>query len=446
MIVSRFVHAYRVNPACVALFHALTLETIVVPFPSDRENCDAKVVIASINDEEIIRRLKLSAFLVSSKNKDMKQLARLSSLNTGSVDISIIYLLLAERCNLRCKYCFIAPRTIQQKTASMSISTIDKTLKCVENWTEKDTPLTLQVYGGEPLLNPRGISFLLKTIARRITQKKIAQGTKVSIITNGTLITPSIATELAQYREFLDVAVSVDGPEEINDRNRRYANHKGSYQKVCRGINLLKQAGLKPTLSCTLTSENVDAIEQIVDWIAEFAPPAVSFNTITDTCQFSMDSIYAQKVSEAMLYAFRIFRDIGIYEDRVMRKVKAFVEKTLYPKDCAGYGNQIVIGYNGDIGVCHGYMESRKYFVANVHHIAGFDPRSNDVFIEWSRRSPLNMSECLDCPGIGICGGGCACNADRRTGSIWNLDTTFCPHTLATLEWMIKETFQQDEV
>jgi len=144
-------------------------------------------------------------------------------------------------------------------------------------------------------------------------------------------------------------------------------------------------------------------------------------------------------VAEALIVAFKRFREVGIYEDRMMRKVNAFTRGKLLAKDCAGCGEQIVVAPDGQIGVCHGHVWDRKYFGPNVNDIGDFDPRTSEIFCDWNRRTPLNMAECFNCPALGVCGGGCARNAETRHGSIWTVDDNFCPHSLLTLEWMMRE-------
>ncbi|MBU1871132.1 SPASM domain-containing protein [Patescibacteria group bacterium] len=126
-----------------------------------------------------------------------------------------------------------------------------------------------------------------------------------------------------------------------------------------------------------------------------------------------------------------------------MRKVDAFVKSELYAFDCgAAGGGQIVIAPDGHVGICHGYLGSRKHFVTTVDDEA-FDPQNDPVFMEWSRRSPLSMDVCRECPALGICGGGCPLNADFEEGSIWGLDKRFCVHCKTTLEWLIWDLYKQ---
>ncbi len=60
-----------------------------------------------------------------------------------------------------------------------------------------------------------------------------------SITTNGTLLTREIAGFLKENG--VTVCLSIDGPREIQDRNRPYASGRGSYEDVTRGIELLME-------------------------------------------------------------------------------------------------------------------------------------------------------------------------------------------------------------
>jgi len=68
-------------------------------------------------------------------------------------------------------------------------------------------------------------------------------------------------------------------------------------------------------------------------------------------------------------------------------------------------------------------------------------PQKSKTYIEWNKRTPLNMPECQDCVALGICGGGCPMNAYSNNHSIWALDERFCVHAKMTLEWLIWELY-----
>lgn len=140
-----------------------------------------------------------------------------------------------------------------------------------------------------------------------------------------------------------------------------------------------------------------------------------------------------------MIECFKIACERGIHEARIMRKVRVFVDKIIYDRDCCGCGKQIVILPNGKIGVCHAYSGAEQFFVDSDD---SFDPYQHSFWLDWSRRSPINMPQCY-CEALTICGGGCPHNADLNNGSIWELDNHFCIHAKETLNWLIWDLYEK---
>jgi len=78
--------------------------------------------------------------------------------------------------------------------------------------------------------------------------------------------------------------------------------------------------------------------------------------------------------------------------------------------------------------------------VGNVENFELENLTGNEVIKLWTERYPLNMPECIFCPAIGICGGGCPFNAETRMKDLNKLDKPFCVHTTKILEWLLKKS------
>ncbi len=112
--------------------------------------------------------------------------------------------------------------------------------------------------------------------------------------------------------------------------------------------------------------------------------------------------------------------------------------------DCAATaGGQIVVAPNGRVGICHGCLFDKEYFVATID-VGEFIAAKDPSFIEWSQLTPLNHEECHDCPALGICGGGCPINARnlRPGNTIHSIDERFCTHAKKTLEFFISDLYR----
>ena len=288
---------------------------------------------------------------------------------------------------------------------------------------------TLIFYGGEPTLNYSA----LEAAARRARDLAFPGELKISMVTNGTLLDDSIVRLVKECD--IDVSVSLDGPREVTDHSR----NTGTYDRTLTGFRLLRDSGLRPGISCTLPASSLDEFEGILDWLLATGVSGLGFNFMARPGSGYDSPEYCFRATTLLIQAFKTFRERGIYEDRIMRKVRAFAEQRVYPFDCAACGgHQVVVAPDGQVGICHAYLGSRHTFVGSVHDRT-FIPEEHEVWREWSRRSPLNIPICSKCSCLGICGGGCP---TAQPDDIWQVTEGFCAHARTVLSWLIWDLFE----
>jgi len=133
-------------------------------------------------------------------------------------------------CVLRCDYCFVDK---SQKPSFMSFETAKKSIEFFLN--SKGREKILKIYGGEPLLNFE----LVKKITpyAKILAKKRKKNLTLSLCTNAILLTPEII-DFFKNNKF-QLAISFDGQKRTHDRFRKFANGKGSFEKVKENLKYL---------------------------------------------------------------------------------------------------------------------------------------------------------------------------------------------------------------
>ena len=132
-------------------------------------------------------------------------------------------------CNLRCEYCFYLNRcSLYPMTAShrMADDVIEQLVKSFLATEQMQYSFAFQ--GGEPTL--MGVDFFRRVVALQKKYGRDGQNVGNSIQTNGTLITEELAKLFAEYH-FL-AGVSLDGPAEIHNVYRKYANGRGTHADV----------------------------------------------------------------------------------------------------------------------------------------------------------------------------------------------------------------------
>ncbi|HYG59162.1 MAG TPA: radical SAM protein [Symbiobacteriaceae bacterium] len=152
-------------------------------------------------------------------------------------------------CNLRCKTCFVdgyhrfdAPVTVPRER-----------VRAIMAAGREQFGGTLHLMGGEPLLHPE----LLEIISDGFDMGF----SSVMINTNGTRVDAAMAARLAAFPA-VDVLVSLDGPEPLNDEIRG----PGVYRRALEAIRLLHEAGVQTSAMVTVTRR---LLPLLPGWVGE---------------------------------------------------------------------------------------------------------------------------------------------------------------------------------
>jgi uncharacterized protein len=457
MRISEFCHFVEGKNGLVAMYNALTLGVVIVDRSTAnifQQSARGIVPISKIQDlpheqrENLLARLSENKLVFPlSENPDHDDYCQIRK-GLNCANIGILYLLMTDACNFSCSYCYIESGMPENHVSStMSLETAEKGIdlfaQVLRNNHDQVDPQII-IYGGEPLLNFSVLSKSMEYVAQLKMSGALPENTTITLNTNGSLIDEKIADALKEV-DNLDVAISLDGPEDVHDACRKYHSGKGTFADTLRGSSLLLDRGISTGFSCTITKHNLDNLYEVSRWfVEEFGVKSFGFNILIDGP--GMDDIkgdrdsYTQETASQIIRCFQYFREAGIHEDRIMRKVNAFIEGFIYFYDCGGCGQQIVISPQGKVGTCQAYCGNEKYFV-NIDD--GFDPHSHPIWDEWRHRSPLFMEQCKNCIALSVCGGGCPYSANVRSGSIWEIDESYCVHAKVTTEFLIKDLIKK---
>ncbi len=174
--------------------------------------------------------------------------------------LQTIVLNVTNQCNLSCQYCYefgedkVAtpdgkPKFMEWETAKSSVDYL-----FAESQGRKSMHITF--FGGETLMNFP----LLKRVVEysRAKAEELQVKLDFSLTTNATLLTPAIIEYLAENA--IGVTVSMDGPKEMQDKFRVFANGRGSYDIIKPKVqNLLAKHKTRPIAArVTMTSGAMD--------------------------------------------------------------------------------------------------------------------------------------------------------------------------------------------
>jgi len=445
---SKYTHFYNLGSDYIGVFHSLLVRTV---FLSKQEKADIDAYLVegkALSDDvkETANYLYSNYYLISSDGED-QELYRQCVEMIFPPAISNAYIVVTENCNFNCKYCFISDivsandknKVMTKAVAKASVELLQRTYERQQH----DYDKTITFYGGEPLLNFEIIQYFMHEVDRVKASAYWPDDVKYAIITNGSLLTKTHIDFLKQNDIALSISYDVD---RLSHANRINRSGNDTFDVVRNNIQLCINEKMPYSLSITMSENTLRNRETVLQEVLSLEPLTIAFNMLIPNKHLIPSSTYYEEATDFMIECFKQLRQKGLYEDRMMRKVQAFIDNKLYLYDCcASGGNQFVIAPDGSIGICHGYLNNRKYFSANVLD-ENFDFQENPDYAYWKKRSPVFMPECQNCECLGICGGGCPYAADYMHGSIYALDDRFCIHAKKVLKWLVNDLFEHSRL
>lgn len=444
---SRYVSVYEKN-GIIALHNSITQEVTYcekIIYDMMLLDCDKLIEFnPSILEEAITKKILINTDF----NEDIV-IQRIREIIGTTPNFRTMYLILTDKCNLACKYCFVRDETsVDLKEQTMSEQTAFKAIdlfshelmRSPNQW--ENSPSIIVFFGGEPLANKQVFISSVKHIKKMKDEGKLPHRLALFLNTNGTIMDSEILETIKSND--ISASISIDGYQECHDANRIYKDGRGTFYDVCEGIRTLMKQGTVVSPCCTISSQNCKKIPEIMEWfVGEFGCKFTSTNILIHAHgEDTVNEQYINDVASGLIETYKTFRERGALEDTIMRCVNPFVHKSIRTKHCDGAGAQLVIAPDGAIGPCQGFVEIRKYYTGDVNDLS-YVPDEDPTFQEWHKRSPINMDECQKCPLIGICGGGCIYDAYLRTGSIWHVNKFFCQFIRIITEWLIWDLYEK---
>ncbi|NJP88955.1 FxsB family radical SAM/SPASM domain protein [Nonomuraea sp. FMUSA5-5] len=182
------------------------------------------------------------------------------------------------RCNLSCQYCYIyamADRSWSDKPAAMSAAVAGQAVRRIADHVSKHGLERIEVvfHGGEPLLSGPAPLVRIQGALQELLPAHVT--VDYTLQTNGVLL-PAALNVLAEHG--FRIGVSIDGTARTHDRNRVYANGRGSHDQVRQALTRLREERYRHLFAGLLCVVDLDA-DPMLTYAAllEFEPPAIDF-------------------------------------------------------------------------------------------------------------------------------------------------------------------------
>jgi uncharacterized protein len=348
---------------------------------------------------------------------------------------------ISHQCNLACRYCYADTGSFGKDRKLMKKEVVFKALDFVFAQARKGGELNIGFFGGEPILNYRGICEGVKYA--RNCAARFGNKVSFSLTSNATLLTEDIMKMLSS--EKFSLIFSLDGPPEIHDRMRQTRSGAATQARVLQNVlDYQRQFGDEFTVRGTFTAITPEFSQQVV-YLNEQGFKNVSVEPAQLDPSHPGAIVTPEQIAqikeeyEHLAEIFLAWFDQGSYlhffhfDDCLRRLLKPRPKYT----ECGAGGGFIAIIPDGRIFPCfEAVMEDRNC----IGHIdSGFDPVKRAVF---QRMYVGAKDTCRSCWLKHACGGGCHAFNIRYNGTIdkpYEPQCEFLRHRHMTSAWLLSE-------
>ncbi|MCK4881402.1 MAG: His-Xaa-Ser system radical SAM maturase HxsB [Candidatus Omnitrophica bacterium] len=190
-------------------------------------------------------------------------------------DTTLHIAVVTTRCNLACHYCQAA----SNKSQDMDIEVATRVIKYL--FDVRSPNITLELQGGEPLLNWDVVKFLVgNTRELNTTGKNI----NICMVTNGILLSEEKIDFLLDHD--VSICISLDGPKRLHDSHRVFDKGTGSYKFAVAAIQRLRDAYKKRKINRpidllpTFTKHNIPFVKEVIDEHIKWGSKQVAIRAI----------------------------------------------------------------------------------------------------------------------------------------------------------------------
>lgn len=356
--------------------------------------------------------------------------------------------LLTRQCNLCCYYC-----SAYAKPAGESMP-LELALDSLEWFVRQLTSETIRISfhgGGEPTL-AEGV---IKSVVGRA--KEICGNKKLNfqIVTNGTA--DSSFMDWMMDEKF-GISVSMDGPPDVQNRNRPLATGEGSSGIVEANIRRLLARNYK--LTVRLTFSPVDDIAWIIRYFGELGvrslhlEPLFPYGREYEKVVFGKgrpNEIYSPDGNE-FLASFLAAMDVANkYGIKIKNGHLSHFAKGIGYFCGAASGRTMVVTHDGFLSGCLEIVDAKDKDFKDFC-LGQYVPEERNFKIHKDRltlmlnRHADSLLRCKSCYARYHCAGGCAVKAVRESGKFFERDLPYCQFTKALVPILIKRIAEKSDV
>ncbi len=327
---------------------------------------------------------------------------------------------ITHRCNLRCDYCYVG-----KTDATMDLGTAGAVVDWIFAHARKGESIDVGLFGGEPLLAfdlVRAVTNLVENHAQ-FDQERVT----LTLVSNGTIFSSAIASFLREHD--ITYCLSFDGPPDVHDRFRRFANGRGSADLVETNAHAALAAFGCVPVNAVYRPETFRRLPETVAYLAGlgfrqiYLSPDFSARW-TQTDAESLAAIYGEV---ADLYIDAHLRGEPLFVSLIDSKITVLLRGGYRPEERCQMGKaEFAFTPLGQIYPCErliGCGTTDAHRIGNV--TSGAEPAA--------LATGLKQPECADCSLGDYCMNWCGCSNFFATGDYGRTGPLICASERAAI-------------
>jgi len=325
-------------------------------------------------------------------------------------------------CNLDCQYCFFLEKEALYPgdRFRMADDVVDAYVRQLLE-AHADGEVTVAWQGGEPTL--MGVDFFRRALEACARHRRPGQRLVHTIQTNGTLLSDELCA-LFKKHDFL-VGISIDGPKPWHDAYRVDKRGNPTFDKVSRGLDLLKAHEVEWNILCTVHAANEDHPLEVYRFFRdELGARHIQLIPIVERDESAPAGVTERTVAPdkwgrflSVVFDEWVRRDVGtVFVSQFDAALASWLgvrpALCIFNETC---GNAVVLEHNGDVYSCDHFVDP-EHLLGNITqtHLVELVAKPQQRAFGETKRETL-PGQCVRCDVRFACHGECPKNRFTTT-------------------------------
>lgn len=283
-------------------------------------------------------------------------------------------------CTMHCNYCKQQEQP-KARNKALSLNEIENSIEVIKNLIPNYKNIYIHFNGQDVFLDWNN---LIKPFI-----EKYSNIYKISIHSNGILLFPERVDFLNKHN--IRILLSLDGPQEVQDINRKFRNGKSSFDFVYNRLKMLKEKGSSFSVVATFNQDSINYIEESFEFLMK---EKVFFSILFDTKYSIYDEEKLKKFFSNIARTF--VNDYSLKEQESFRDYY----RSIFPNESSYHFSVNLHGISAKLNkhtfktfLLFGQEENSFYLTDEVD--------INSFTTKISSKCGRNKGEkCLDCPAF----------------------------------------------